>query len=111
MSASSFLCIGGRYNGEHRTEYEAGSKYFRFNRSTLWQAEGVPAAVLVAKALLRSNLEKLMQEPSIIEKAQKKSEKKKAKCEFCKHAKHSKDACMERICDAAGDMDYCPCGR
>ena len=30
-------------------------------------------------------------------------------CAKCKHAAHEPGDCNERVCDAAGDMDWCPC--
>lgn len=30
-------------------------------------------------------------------------------CPKCKHPVHLKEACGERVCDAAGDIDWCPC--
>ena len=35
---------------------------------------------------------------------------KKQFCPKCKHDPHVANDCNERVCDAAGDMDYCPCG-
>ncbi len=35
---------------------------------------------------------------------------KKALCPKCKHEPHASNACNERVCDAAGDIDDCPCG-
>lgn len=32
-------------------------------------------------------------------------------CGHCKHPDHPVGDCMERICDAAGDIDWCPCPR
>ncbi len=32
------------------------------------------------------------------------------KCPKCKHNAHKADDCSDRICDAAGDIDWCPCG-
>lgn len=34
---------------------------------------------------------------------------KQGACGKCKHAAHEPGKCDERVCDAAGDMDYCPC--
>lgn len=31
------------------------------------------------------------------------------RCEHCKHENHKPGRCNERVCDAAGDMDDCPC--
>ena len=36
--------------------------------------------------------------------------KKKATCPHCNHEPHPANDCKERVCDAAGDMDWCPCG-
>jgi hypothetical protein len=36
--------------------------------------------------------------------------KKTPRCPKCKHDPHPANDCKERICDAAGDMDWCPCG-
>lgn len=30
-------------------------------------------------------------------------------CGHCMHSTHPKGDCSERVADAAGDMDYCPC--
>ena len=30
-------------------------------------------------------------------------------CPRCKHLVHEQGECMERVCDSAGDIDYCPC--
>lgn len=35
----------------------------------------------------------------------------KIKCPNCKHDAHVKYECMERVVDAAGDVDYCSCSR
>lgn len=34
-------------------------------------------------------------------------------CQHCKHMRliHDDKGCRARICDAAGDMDWCPCSR
>lgn len=34
---------------------------------------------------------------------------KPGKCPHCKHDAHNAYDCSERVCDAAGDMDGCPC--
>lgn len=32
------------------------------------------------------------------------------KCSKCKHSAHPANDCAERVCDAAGSMEWCPCG-
>ena len=39
-----------------------------------------------------------------------KKPKKTPKCLKCKHDPHPANDCNERIVDAAGDVDWCPCG-
>jgi len=42
-------------------------------------------------------------------KAHRASGKKVKACGHCKHPDHPQGDCEERVCDAAGDIDWCPC--
>lgn len=109
MSANKFLCIGGHYNGQFKAEFMAGPQYVRYNKSTNWETDECISAVLVHRSKVKYRPDPAKRKAfrqAVIKKAQKKSEK---KCLHCKHFVHEKDKCNERICDAAGDMDYCPC--
>jgi hypothetical protein len=34
---------------------------------------------------------------------------KQVSCPYCGHDLHKINECNERVCDAAGDIDWCPC--
>jgi hypothetical protein len=39
----------------------------------------------------------------------KKAEANNLECGKCHHEPHKPNDCKERVCDAAGDIDWCPC--
>ena len=47
--------------------------------------------------------------PGALTRDCKECERQSIPCPSCKHKAHLKNDCMERVMDAAGDIDFCPC--
>ena len=66
-----------------------------------------PAANTIYEERCMRDISQFIEEET---KAQQAKPKPKVKaCEHCDHPNHVKGDCDERLCDAAGDMDWCPC--